>query len=236
MAVIVQNTEIAGGIYRMRLAHAPQGNAGQFVMLRIPGALDPFLGRPISLFDSAGDELTLLYQVKGRGTAAFAGLPAGAPAEVQGPYGNGFPLVPGDAVVIGGGIGAAPLHLLVKQLRAAEPNRRVEVHLGFRGEAYAIEAFRAYADSVRVDIGGVVTDGVDFAQTAAYYACGPSPMLRAAAKAAGGTGARLYVSLEKHMACGVGACLGCTCQTANGRKRVCRDGPVFDFREVADER
>ncbi len=235
MAVIAENVQIAGGIYRMRLTGAPQGNAGQFVMLRIPGVLDPFLGRPISLFDSEGDELTLIYQLKGRGTAAFAALPVGATIDAQGPYGNGFPLVSGEAVVVGGGIGVAPLHLLVKQLRAAESKRRIEVHLGFRDEAYAVEEFRAYADRVRVDVGGIVTGGVDFIRDATYYACGPTPMLRAAAKAAGESGARLYISLEKHMACGVGACLGCTCHTKEGRKRVCKDGPVFDFREVSDE-
>ena len=97
MAVIAENVQIAGGIYRMRLTGAPQGNAGQFVMLRIPGVLDPFLGRPISLFDSEGDELTLIYQLKGRGTAAFAALPVGATIDAQGPYGNGFPLVSGEA-------------------------------------------------------------------------------------------------------------------------------------------
>ncbi len=232
MAVIVENAQIAEGIWRMRLKGAPQGNAGQFVMLKPSGSLDPFLGRPISLFDSEGDELTLLFQATGRGTTYFSTLPAGQQMDAQGPYGNGFPLLPGDAVIIGGGIGVAPLHLLLKALRKAEPQRRIEVYLGFREEAYLVDAFRQYADDVHVNIGGFVTRDVDFAGGAAYYACGPSPMLRAAAQSAADANARLYVSLEKHMACGVGACLGCTCKTKAGAKRVCKDGPVFDYREV----
>lgn len=232
MAVIAENKSIAQGIWRMRLKDAPAGKAGQFVMLRIPGVLDPFLGRPISLCDSEGDELTLLYQIMGRGTALFSGLIPGQDMDVQGPYGNGFPIVDGDAVIIGGGIGSAPMHLLAKSLRAAQPNRRINVYLGFREEVYYAEEFKAYADSVQVNVGGFVTQDVDFAQNATYYACGPSPMLRAAAQAAQAANARMYVSLERHMACGVGACLGCTCKTVHGGKRVCKDGPVFDYTEV----
>ena len=232
---IAENVQIADGIWRMRLTGAPQGKPGQFVMVRIPGALDPFLGRPISLYDSEGDTLTLLYQVIGHGTAIFSTLQPGQAMDVQGPYGNGFPLIPGDAAVIGGGIGTAPLYLLVKRLRREDPDRRIDVYLGFREEAYGEEDFQAYADNVHVNIGGFVTKDVDFSLAATYYACGPSPMLRAAAQDAQAKNARLYVSLEKHMACGVGACLGCTCKTAQGSKRVCKDGPVFDYTEVLHE-
>lgn len=232
MSVILENARIAQGVYRMRLGNAPLGKAGQFVMLRLPGMLDPFLGRPISLYDSGENGLTLLYQVAGRGTALFSGLQKGQQMEVQGPYGNGFPLLPGDAVIIGGGIGSAPMYLLAKALREAQPARRIEVYLGFREEAYLAEEFRAHADTVRLNIGGFVTGDVDFSRPATYYACGPAPMLRAAAEAARSAGARLYVSLERHMACGVGACLGCTCKTTKGSKRVCKDGPVFDYQEV----
>jgi dihydroorotate dehydrogenase electron transfer subunit len=108
----MKNEPVAANIWRMEIGGAPEGKAGQFVMLRAPGALDPFLGRPISLFDSEGDHMSLLYQVKGRGTEAFARLRAGQEIDAQGPYGNGFPLAPGDAALIGGGIGVAPLYLL----------------------------------------------------------------------------------------------------------------------------
>ncbi len=220
----------------MSLAGVPIGRAGQFFMLRIPGVLDPLLGRPISICetDAESSETAFVYQTVGRGTALFSALRPGDSLDAQGPYGNGFPLEPGSAVVLGGGIGSAPMLQLVKALRAGDSARRIDVYLGFRAEAYLADAFERYADRVTCNIGGFVTNDADFSLDATYYACGPAPMLRAAASAAQAADAALYLSLEKHMACGVGACLGCTCQTNGGRKRVCKDGPVFDYREVHD--
>ncbi len=236
MAVIAENARIAEGIFRMRVRGATAGRAGQFYMLRQPDIPVPFLSRPISLFDA--DEITgevsFLYQTAGRGTELFSRMLAGQALTVQGPYGNGFPLLTGDAVLIGGGIGTAPLYLLLKELRAADPNRRIEVYLGFREEAFLVAEFKALSDKVNVNLGGYVAEDVDFKRNAVYYACGPEPMLRAAAKAAREADAKLYITLEKHMACGVGACLSCTCKTAAGQKRVCKDGPVFPYEEVYD--
>ena len=236
MAKITSNQNIAQGVYRMTVSGAPLGRAGQFFMLRMPGALDPLLGRPISIceIDAQSGETTFVYQSIGRGTAQFAAMIPGQAIEAQGPYGNGFPLKAGRAVVLCGGIGTAPMLQLVKELRACDPGRRIDVYLGFREESYLESELERYADSVTVNIGGFVTNDVDFSLDATYYACGPAPMLRAAATAADAADAALYVSLEKHMACGIGACLGCTCQTTGGRKRVCKDGPVFDYREVRD--
>ena len=234
MAVIRSNEKIAQGVYRMTVSGAPLGRAGQFYLLRVPGALDPLLGRPISMFESnaASGETTFVYQTVGRGTAQFAALLPGQAIDAQGPYGNGFPLEPGRAVVLGGGIGTAPLHQLVKELRQSDHDQAIDVYLGFREEAYCVADFERYANTVSVNLGGIVTRDVDFSQNAVYYACGPAPMLRAAAQLAQEQQARLYVSLEKRMACGVGACLGCTCQTNSGAKRVCKDGPVFRYEEV----
>ena len=236
MAEIIKNEPIASGIYRMTVSGAPLGRAGQFFMLRVPGALDPLLGRPISIceIDASTGTTTFVYQTIGRGTAQFATLLPGQQIEAQGPYGNGFPLKSGRAVLIGGGIGTAPMLQLAKEQRASDPARKIDVYLGFREEAYLENEFAQYADCVTLNIGGYVVNDVDFALNATYYACGPAPMLRAAATAADAANAILFVSLEKHMACGVGACLGCTCQTEHGRKRVCKDGPVFDYREVRD--
>ena len=234
MAEIIRNEPIAEGIWRMVVTGAPLGRAGQFFMLRVPGALDPLLGRPISIceIDTGSGTTTFVYQTIGRGTELFAKLLPGQQIEAQGPYGNGFALKDGRAVLIGGGIGTAPMLQLAKELRASDPARKIDVYLGFREEAYLKQEFERYADSVTLNIGGYVVNDVDFSLAATYYACGPAPMLRAAASAADAANASLFVSLEKHMACGVGACLGCTCQTEHGRKRVCKDGPVFDYREV----
>ena len=236
MAVIAENARIAENIFRMRLSGAPIGRAGQFYTLRQPNTLDPFLSRPISLFDANEDagEVSFLYQVAGHGTELFSRMLVGQELTVQGPCGNGFPIFSGDAVVIGGGIGTAPLYLLLKELRKADPLRRIEVYLGFREEAYLEAEFAALSDNMKINLGGYVTADVDFTKEATYYACGPAPMLRAAAQAAKQANAALYVSLEKHMACGVGACLGCTCKTTVGQKRICKDGPVFPYQEVYD--
>ncbi|HWS29120.1 MAG TPA: dihydroorotate dehydrogenase electron transfer subunit [Clostridia bacterium] len=236
MAVIAENARIAEGVFRMRVRGAVAGRAGQFYMLRQPDIPAPFLSRPISLFDTdeSTGEVSFLYQTAGRGTELFSRMLAGQALTVQGPYGNGFPLLAGDAVLIGGGIGTAPLYLLLKELRAADPNRHIEVYLGFREEAFLVAEFKAFSDKVNVNLGGYVAEDVDFKRNAAYYACGPESMLRAAAKAAREAEAKLYITLEKHMACGVGACLSCTCKTTAGQKRVCKDGPVFPYEEVYD--
>lgn len=236
MAVIQSNAQIASGVWRMVVSGCAASHAGQFFMLRAPGALDPLLGRPISVceYDAASGNTTFVYQSIGRGTQQFTSLLASQQIEAQGPYGNGFSLQTGNAVVIGGGIGSAPMLQLTKELRASDPARKIDVFLGFRAEAYLTKEFEAVADSVTLNIGGFVTAEIDFSQSATFYACGPAPMLRAAAAAADEANAALFVSLEKHMACGVGACLGCTCKTQSGRKRVCKDGPVFDYREVRD--
>ncbi len=236
MAVIIRNEKIARGVWRMTVSGVPVGHAGQFFMLRVPGALDPLLGRPVSIceYDVDMRETAFVYQTVGRGTEQFSRLLSEQEIDAQGPYGNGFPLAAGRAVIVGGGIGAAPMLQLSKELRQTDPERRIDVYLGFREETYLDKEFAEDADSVTLNIGGFVTADVDFSLDATYYACGPAPMLRAVAEAADAAGATLYVSLEKHMACGVGACLGCTCETKNGRKRVCKDGPVFDYREVRD--
>jgi len=236
VAIITSNQQIANGIWRMVVSGAPLGRAGQFFMLRVPGALDPLLGRPISIceVDAETGETTFVYQTVGRGTAQFARLLPRQEIDAQGAYGNGFTLQNGNAVIIGGGTGTAPMLQLAKELRASDPTRKIDMYLGFREEAYLDETFAQYADSVTLNIGGYIVSDVDFSLDATYYACGPTPMLRAAASAADVANASLFVSLEKHMACGVGACLGCTCQTEHGRKRVCKDGPVFDYREVRD--
>lgn len=233
MAVVASNNRIGKGWYEMSLTGVPRGEPGQFLMLRPQGeAMDPFLPRPLSLFDATHKETRLVYQCVGRGTRALAALAPGNRLAAIGPLGTGFPVPDADLCVIGGGVGIAPLYYLVQRHKQLYPNRSRRVYLGFREEPLLVPAYQALTDDVRVDIGGYITDQVSFDQGTVYCACGPEGMLRAAAGRANLAGAALYVSLEAYMACGVGACLGCTVSTRSGNRRVCKEGPVFDAREV----
>jgi len=232
MAKIVDNKKLEGGFSLMTLEGVTMGKPGQFVMVRPGKGLDPLLGRPISLYNADEEHTYLLYQKVGRGTEMLQELREGDEIEVTGPFGNGFPLEDADIVLIGGGVGVAPLYYLAKAHRAAYPDRKITVHLGFREKAMLTEEYSAVCDELILNIGGFVTDDVDYTMDATYYACGPTPMMAAGAKKAEATGAKFYVSLEERMAGGVGACLGCTVKTVHGNRRVCKDGPVFLSSEV----
>ena len=231
MALILENRPIAGDIFEIALSGVPVGSPGQFVQVHLPDA-SMLLPRPISLFDSdAGTGVTrLVYRVAGRGTKLLSTLISGE-LRVTGPLGAGFPLLEGDAVLIGGGLGIAPLHLLCKALRNADANRRISVFLGYSDEVFLVDRFES-ADICTTDIGGYITDRIDFHAPATYYACGPAPMMAAAARCIRDTGNALFVSLERRMACGVGACYACSIKTRGGNRRVCKDGPVFMASEV----
>ncbi len=227
MAQIVSNERIAQDVFLLTLNGVPDAHPGQFLQVHIPdGAM--LLPRPISVFDCANGFTRLLYRVVGKGTEYISHMTGGELC-ITGPLGNGFPLDGGSAVLIGGGLGIAPLRLLGRELRRMEPDRSITVALGFGAEEFLTDEYREFADDVIVDIGGFITDRVDFARNATYYVCGPTPMMRTAAARGAG---RMYVSLERRMACGVGACLACSVATREGNRRVCRDGPVFDARDV----
>ena len=235
MAVILKNGAVCGDIFRLVLKTDGAGRAGQFLEVHPnDGAL--LLPRPLSIYDAdpVRGETALVYRAAGAGTRQFAGMRPGDALRITGPLGNGFLAEPGDAVLIGGGLGIAPLHFLLKTLRAAQPARRISVYLGYSGDVFLAEEYRALADVCQTEAGGYITDRVDFSCDAVYYACGPAPMMAAAAKQAAAFGKKLYVSLESRMACGVGACLGCSIKTRSGSRRVCKDGPVFEASEVYD--
>lgn len=230
MPTLIENVSIAKDVYRMRVAGVPQGAPGQFFMLRAAAGLEPFLSRPISICDAAETETTFVYRVVGRGTALLSSLRAHDALEVGLPLGNGFPLCAGRAVLLGGGLGVAPLLYLARRL--TQIGAYTCVYAGYSGEPFLCGEYEAVASAFFPQQAGFITDAVDFSLDATYYACGPMPMLRAAAKKAKEAGARLYVSVESRMACGTGACLGCTIPTAHGNRRVCKDGPVFDAKEL----
>ena len=211
--------------------------SGQFVDIALPGF---YLRRPISDSDVLPDGVVLYYKVVGEGTRAMAAMPPGIELELFLPLGSGFypEKCASDALLIGGGLGAAPLYLLAKELLAL--GRRVTVVLGFNraDEICLAEEFRALGVLVHIatldgSVGtrGFVTDAVAAAKPAfdRFYTCGPLPMMKAVCKTLDAPG---EVSLEERMGCGAGFCYGCTVQTASGPKRVCADGPVFDKEEV----
>ena len=221
-------------------------HAGQFYMLRAWAAdATPILSRPISVddFDNQTGALTFLYQVKGEGTRKLAALQAGNALTVTGPCGNGFDTAALAAshkriAVVGGGIGTAPMYQVTRELAAA--GVKPDVFFGFRDAPYCMEEYRSIANLVKVstDTGavgfhGFVTQLYDPADYDAVLICGPTVMMKNAARLCAEKGIPCFVSLEKKMACGIGACLGCTCETKGGEgKSVCKNGPVFDATEV----
>lgn len=235
MAIVLQNNHVSPDVCLMTLK-GTEGKCGQFYMLHPnPGqTTDPLLGRPICIHDCVDGNCSFLYRLAGKGTHLLEQKRPGDEVAAYGPYGNGFTPVDSDVALIGGGIGIAPLYFFAKTQRKLYPNRRIEAYLGFVEKPFMVPYFRALADKVHVNVGGYITSDVPFSsgKDVMYYACGPTPMMRAAKIEAEKTNSTLYVSLEERMACGVGACLGCTCHTISGNKRVCTDGPVFLASEV----
>ena len=226
-------------------AHRP--HAGQFYMLRCWGAGEtPVLSRPISVhaYDKNSDTLTFLFQIKGEGTQKLAALDPGDALTVTGPCGNGFDAAALAAenkkiAVVGGGIGTAPLLQLCAEL--AENGVKPQLFVGFRDASYGLNAFAPYCETIAVatDSGneghhGLVTDLLDAAAYDIVLTCGPMVMMRGVAKLCAAAGTPCLASLEKKMACGLGACLGCTCHSKIGPVTVCKDGPVFPAQEVFD--
>ena len=248
-APVLRNEVIAENIRLLTVAwpdkeHAP--HAGQFFTLRAWGADEaPFLSRPISVhsWDAESGTIEFLYQVIGEGTHKLAELKMRDTVQVTGPMGNGFDI---DSVlaygkriaVVGGGIGTAPMYQVTRELAAK--GVKPDVFFGFRDTPYCMEEYRRIAGIVKVstDTGavgfhGFVTQLYDPADYDVVLVCGPTVMMRNAARACIEKGTPCFVSLEKKMACGIGACLGCTCETKSGEgKSVCKNGPVFDAREV----
>ena len=233
---IIENTCLVPGVYRMRLRGDTSAITapGQFVNIQLDGM---FLRRPISVCDVVGDMLTIIYKVVGKGTAAMCAMESGTLDILTG-LGNGYDLtVSGDApVLLGGGVGVPPMFLLAKQLLAQGKN--VTVILGFnkREEVFYEQEFKDLGCNVLVTtadgsygIRGFVTDALLRVDYTHFYTCGPEPMLKAVHKASRTSG---QMSFEERMGCGFGACMGCSCQTLTGYKRICKDGPVMRKEEI----
>ncbi len=234
---ITENRPLTSSVYRMKLEGdtSAVSGPGQFVNILLNGL---FLRRPISVHDREGDTLTLIYKVVGKGTEQMARMGAGETLDVLTGLGNGYDLsLAGDRpLLLGGGVGVPPLYMLAKELRAA--GKDVTVILGFNtadevfGEAdfsaLGCKTVVATADGSR-GIKGFVTDamaGIDYTY---FYTCGPEPMLKAVYRATVTSG---QFSFEERMGCGFGACMGCSCKTVTGNKRICKEGPVLQKEEI----
>lgn len=228
MSVILSNQQLSSDFYLMKAECSDAAAPGQFYMLRAWGDI-PVLSRPVSVYDADAKSVTFLYRVVGQGTEIFSRLKPGGEITLQGPYGNGFPDVQGKVALVGGGVGIAPLFLTAKEIRRKHGDAQVDIFLGFRDAPLLLDAFKAVSDRLVTDVGGYITDRVEPGVYDAVLTCGPEPMMRALYQKciAQNAASRLYVSMENRMACGIGACLVCTCKTVGGNKKTCKDGPVF---------
>lgn len=231
---IIENIEIAPGIYKMKIDVDLQAKPGQFFMFRTESFRnEPLLSRPFGVCDQENGELTLLYQLVGIGTGIMSKLTPGHEVQLLGPLGNGFRIDHArdkKIAIIAGGIGIAPLLSLAKNL-----STKADFFAGFTLDPYFLDEFRPYCKEVIAtsyrDDGVFITDVIDLNDYDIVYACGPNQMLKVIHDMAHNS--EVQVSMEAHMACGIGACLGCTVESVDGEfLRVCKDGPVFDSREV----
>ena len=233
---IRENVPVTSCVYRMRLegADLEAQNPGGFVNIRLDGL---FLRRPISVYDSEPGSLTILYKVVGKGTEQMAAMKPGETLDVLTGLGNGYDLSKsGEApVLLGGGVGVPPLYLLAKKLIAE--GKKPQAVLGFNtaAEVFGEAEFKALGCGVTVTtadgsygVKGFVTDALP-EEYSYFYTCGPEPMLRAVYRATKTSG---QLSFEERMGCGFGACMGCSCKTITGYKRICREGPVLEKEEI----
>ena len=234
---VVENIALTDTVYRMRLAGDTSAvtASGQFVNLLLEGK---YLRRPISVCDCEDGILTLVYKVVGKGTEQMSKMDCGTVVDILTGLGNGYDL--SDAgehpLLVGGGVGVPPLYMLAKKLRAS--GLRVSVILGFNtaSEVFYKEEFEALGCDVRVTtvdgsmgIKGFVTNALDGIDYTYFYTCGPEPMLKALWNASVTSG---QMSFEERMGCGFGACMGCSCKTLTGYKRICKEGPVMRKEEI----
>ena len=234
---ILSNEALTSSVYRMTLEGDTSAITapGQFVNIRLEGK---FLRRPISVCDWEVGKLTLVYKVVGHGTAQMAAMAPGESLDILTGLGNGYDLtLTGEnPVLVGGGVGVPPMYGLAKHLRAL--GKPVQVILGFntRDEIFYEDAFKALGCTVYVTtvdgsygIPGFVTDALKDLSYSHFCACGPEPMLKALYKASTTSG---QMSFEERMGCGFGACMGCSCKTLTGNKRICKEGPVMKKEEI----
>ena len=232
-----KNIEIAKNTYLWELSGdiSDITASGQFVNIKLDGF---FLRRPISVCDAESDRLTIIFKVVGHGTEMMAKASVGEEFSVLTGLGNGYDLTKsGDnPLLIGGGAGVPPMYMLCKQL--IREGKCPTVILGFNtaAEVFYKDEFEALGAKVliatadgSVGIKGFVTNAMEGVDYSYFYTCGPEPMLKAVYNASTTSG---QMSFEERMGCGFGACMGCSCKTLTGYKRICKEGPVMEKEEI----
>ncbi len=233
---IAQNSQLTSAVFKMKLVGdvSEITSSGQFINIKLDGL---YLRRPISVFDCDDDSVTIIYKVVGRGTEQMSQMAVGQTLDVLTGLGNGYntSLCEKKAVLLGGGVGVPPLYMLAKELISL--GKSVTVILGFNtaDEIFCEEDFKALGCDVTVTtvdgsygVKGFVTDALPD-EYDHFFTCGPEPMLKAVYKATDTSG---QFSFEERMGCGFGACMGCSCKTITGYKRICKDGPVLLKEEI----
>ena len=234
---ITENIPLTDSVMRMRLSGDTSDITapGQFINIKLDGL---YLRRPISVYDRTDGEVTIIYKVVGKGTEQMRQMKSGEELDVLTGLGNGYDLstAGGSPLLIGGGVGVPPLYMLAKELIAQ--GKKVSAILGFntKDEIFCEDEFKALGVSVTVatadgsyGVKGFVTDAMKDMDYSYIYTCGPEPMLKAVYSAASVGG---QFSFEERMGCGFGACMGCSCKTITGYKRICKDGPVMRKEEI----
>jgi dihydroorotate dehydrogenase electron transfer subunit len=233
---IQENKKIAKNTYEMvLLGDCSDIKCGQFVNIKIDGF---YLRRPISVCEINGDLLTIIYKIVGKGTEEMSKMAKGTVLDLLTMLGNGYDLsLAGETpLLIGGGVGVPPMYELAKEL--ISQGKKVTVILGFntKSEIFYEKEFEALGAKVHVTtvdgsygLKGFVTDAMKDLDYSYFYTCGPEPMLKAVHKASASDG---EMSFEERMGCGFGACMGCSCKTLTGNKRICKEGPVLKKGEI----
>ena len=234
---VKSNEKLTENVFRMVLSGdiSAVTASGQFINIKIDSL---YLRRPISIFDCNENELSIIYKVVGTGTEMMSKMPAGTELDCLVGLGNGFDIsAAGDhPVVIGGGVGVPPMYYLAKKL--IEDGKKVTAILGFNtaAEVFGKEDFEKLGAETIVTtvdgsegIKGFVTDALKDVDYSYFYTCGPEPMLKAVYNNTSTSG---QLSFEERMGCGFGACMGCSCKTKYGNKRICKEGPVLVKEEI----
>ena len=234
---ITSNEKIARDIFKMTLAGDTSAITapGQFVNIKLDGF---FLRRPISVCDCVEENLTLIYKTVGHGTEQMSRMENGDELDLLTGLGNGYNTKKsgGSPLLVGGGVGVPPMYMLCRELISEGKNVTVVLGFNSKDDVFYENEFRALGADVHIATAdgtygtkGFVTDVIKDMQYTFFYTCGPEPMFRAMHKIMKTPG---QYSFEERMGCGFGACMGCSCKTLTGNKRICKEGPVMESEEI----